>query len=349
MMPKVAVVILNWNGAHFLAEYLPSVVASSYKNLDIYLADNGSTDNSVAFVQEHYPQINIILNNENYGFAEGYNQALKHVKADYYVLLNSDVKVTKNWIEPVIKVMAADERLCLAQPKIRAFYQQTHFEHAGAAGGWIDQLGYVFCRGRCFDICEEDTGQYDDYTEIFWATGAALFIKASVYHKLGGLDGDFFAHMEEIDLCWRAKRAGYHIVYCPDSVVYHLGGGSLPKSNPRKTYLNFRNNLVMLVKNYNTLQLLTLLPIRICLDFVAAIKTLVNGNIAETKAILQAQGHFFRHLPLWLKKRREVAQIVKTNRLNKATFNHKGMYKGSIIVAHFLQGKKYFSEIVKNN
>jgi GT2 family glycosyltransferase len=246
---KTAVVILNWNGRNFLETFLPSVLEYSARCADVIVADNASTDDSVAFLQEHYPQIRIIEHPKNGGFSKGYNDALKQIDAEYYILLNSDVEVTPNWITPVIEMMDADPSIAACQPKLRSFEDRSQFEYAGAAGGFIDAYGYPFCRGRIFDVLEEDRGQYDDACEVFWATGACLFVRADLYHALGGLDEDFFAHMEEIDFCWRLKNNGHKVMYCPDSTVYHVGGGALPKSSPRKTYLNFRNNLALLVKN----------------------------------------------------------------------------------------------------
>lgn len=343
--PQVAIVILNWNGVDFLAKFLPSVLASTYPNLTIYVADNGSTDTSISFLQKNYPTVQIVDNQKNYGFAQGYNEALKHIQSDYYVLLNSDVEVTPNWIEPVIQLMECEEKIVACQPKILSFNQPTHFEHAGAAGGWIDRFGYAFCRGRFFDVCEEDSGQYDNPSQIFWATGAALFFKSEVFHQLGGFDGDFFAHMEEIDLCWRAKRAGYCVMYCPDSVVHHVGGGSLAYGNPRKTYLNFRNNLAMLFKNLSFFQLLTIFPIRLVLDVIATIKALLTNHHQDSKAIVKAQWDFFKALPHWIKKRKATKQTIK-KLANKSTFNKAGLYKRSIIVDYFFRGKRSFLEIL---
>ncbi|MEZ4884356.1 MAG: glycosyltransferase family 2 protein [Chitinophagales bacterium] len=337
--PKVAVVILNWNGIHFLQKFLPSVLASKYKNLDIYLADNASTDESVAFVGSSFPSIRIIQNAENYGFARGYNEALKQVEADYYVLLNSDVEVTENWIHPIIDLMESNKSIAACQPKILAFHHKTQFEYAGAAGGMMDRFGYTFCRGRFFDHCEEDVGQYEDISEVFWASGAALFIRANLYHEIGGLDGDFFAHMEEIDLCWRLKRAGYRIFYHPNSAVYHVGGGTLPQGNPRKLYLNFRNSLAMMYKNLTTLQLFTLFPFRIALDLIAALKFLLSGDFADCKATLKAQFNFFSHLLKWQRKRSTTQKWVNKVQISVQP-NQLGWYKGSIVVDYFLKGKK---------
>ena len=293
--PTVAVVILNWNGRDFLQRFLPALVQHTpAATAEIVVADNGSTDDSVAFLQQHYPQIRLILNEQNYGFAEGYNRALKQVKTDYYVLLNSDVEVTPRWIEPVIEALQADPSAGAAQPKLLSFERKTHFEYAGAAGGFIDHFGYPFCRGRLFNDVEEDRGQYDHPCEIFWASGAALFVRAELYHKFGGLDKDFFAHMEEIDFCWRLKNFGYKILYCPSSTVYHVGGGTLPKSSPKKTFLNFRNNLCLLYKNLPPRRFAGVLCVRMVLDLVAALSFLSTGGVAELAAVFKAYAAFFK-------------------------------------------------------
>lgn len=250
-MKKTAVVILNWNGRKFLKKFLPDVIKFSKKDAEVIVADNASTDDSVAVLKADFPEIRIIENKSNGGFAKGYNQALKLIDAEYYILLNSDIEVTENWINPVIELMESDKNIAACQPKIRSYHEKEKFEYAGAAGGFIDKFGYPFCRGRIFQSLEEDKGQYDDTVEIFWATGAALFIRAELYHKLGGMDDDFFAHMEEIDLCWRLKNEGYKIMYCPKSTVYHVGGGTLPTSSSWKTYLNFRNNFFLIYKNHS--------------------------------------------------------------------------------------------------
>ncbi len=235
-LPSVTVVILNWNGKHFLEKFLPSVMLSGYENLSVIVADNASTDDSIPFIKNKYPSVQIIYNAVNEGFAKGYNTALKQVTSDYFILLNSDVEVTKGWINPVISLMESDKTIAACQPKILSFNQKNEFEYAGASGGWIDQYGYPFSRGRVFDTCEKDNGQYDDCSEIFWATGAAFFVRASVYEEMEGFDEYFFAHQEEIDLCWRMQRAGYKIYVEPTSIVYHVGGGTLQKGNKRKVF-----------------------------------------------------------------------------------------------------------------
>ena len=332
--PKVAVVILNWNGKHHLEQFLPSVTRSAYPNLEIIVGDNASSDDSISFVQKHYPSIRIIRNKENYGFAGGYNAILTQVEADYFVLLNSDVEVTENWIEPVISMMEADSTIAAAQPKLLSFINRTSFEYAGAAGGFLDVLGYPFCRGRVFDTVEEDRGQYNDNIEVFWATGAALFIRSSCWKEIGGLDADFFAHMEEIDLCWRLKRHGYRIMYCGQSTVYHLGGGTLNAESPYKTYLNFRNNLVMLQKNMGIVQSMVVIFIRLWLDFITLFKFLAEGKPANARSINKAHTNFFRNLKKSHKKRTPVTR-----------YNSTGLYSGSIVWQYFVAGKKKFTEL----
>jgi GT2 family glycosyltransferase len=333
--PKVAVVILNWNGKAYLEKFLPSVIASTYPNLEIIVGDNASTDESVVFVQEHYPSIRIISTFRNLGFAGGYNHVLTKVQADYFVLLNSDVEVSNNWIEPVIRLMEKDPLIAAAQPKILSHKDKSKFEYAGAAGGFLDRFGYAFCRGRIFDALEADKGQYDQPGEIFWASGAAFFIKKSVWELSGGLDHHFFAHMEEIDLCWRLKNQGYKIMYCPDAKVYHVGGGALSVESPYKTYLNFRNNLVMLQKNLPPGKSFRVIFIRFWLDLLSLIKYLFQGNAKNALAISKAHFYFFRNLN---RNRKNISH-------NKSTFNAAGLYGGSIVWDYFGKGIKRFSDL----
>ncbi|MCR6720362.1 MAG: glycosyltransferase family 2 protein [Chitinophagaceae bacterium] len=290
MPPTVAIVILNWNGRKVLEQFLPSVVRTGYAAHTVYVADNASTDDSIPWLQQHYPQVKLIAMDENRGYAGGYNKALQQVEADYFVLLNSDVEVDAGWLEPMVQLLESDPDIAACQPRVRAYLQRDHFEYAGAAGGWIDKFGYPFCRGRVFDHIEKDLNQYTDTRPVFWATGAALFVRANAFKKVGGLDEYFFAHQEEIDLCWRLQLAGYHIYVCGDSLVYHLGGGTLPQGSPRKTYLNFRNNLIMLWKNLPWQQRCWKMPIRFTLDAVVAWKELFKGNGATFKAVVKA--HF---------------------------------------------------------
>jgi GT2 family glycosyltransferase len=337
-LPSVAIVILNWNGRHFLEKFLPSVMASDYENLSIIVADNASTDDSVSFLQTNYPQVNLLINKENEGFAKGYNTALKQVSSDYYVLLNSDVEVDAGWIAPAILLMESDEKIAACQPKILSFNDKKKFEYAGASGGWIDLLGYPFSRGRVFDYCEGDNGQYNNSSEIFWASGAALFVRASVFNKMNGFDEFFFAHQEEIDLCWRIQRAGYKIFVEPESVVYHLGGGTLAMGDKRKVYLNYRNNLVMLAKNLPFLEIIWKIPFRIILDFVAAFQALIKGNGTTFISIIHAQMDFVE----WIFIGARVRNYPKIKMKNLG-----GVYKGSIAWQYFIRKNRTFSEIVK--
>lgn len=336
-MPSVAVVILNWNGKGFLEAFLPSVCRSTYGNLQIYVADNASSDDSVAFVKAHFPQIKLIQNTENSGFAGGYNQALKDVQADIYVLLNQDVEVEPGWIEPVVALMERDTRIAACQPKMRAYNDREHFEYAGAAGGWMDVLGYTFCRGRVLYRTEKDKGQYNDEQDVFWATGAALFIRSACFHEVGGFDADFFAHMEEVDLCWRLQRAGYRICYCPSSVVYHVGGGSLPQGNPRKLYLNFRNNLMMLWKNLHPSDRWVILFQRFFLDMLAAAKSLVSGKPKDMQAIFGAYRDYFR----WRRGYDRTLDSLPERKL----LSMAGVFHGIMIWRYYFLNRKTFREL----
>ncbi|GAB3526156.1 glycosyltransferase family 2 protein [Pontibacter brevis] len=335
--PQTAIVILNWNGLRYLQEFLPSVVAHS-AGCQVIVADNASTDGSVPFLQEHFPQVRLILLPENYGFCEGYNKALRQVKATYYVLLNSDVSVPPGWLDPITELMAADARIAVCQPKINALQHPGFFEYAGAGGGLLDSLGYPYCRGRLFETLEEDMGQYNDVQEIFWATGACMFVRADAFHALGGLEPAFFAHMEEIDFCWRAKNAGYKVMYNGHSHVYHVGGGTLHKSNPRKTYLNFRNGLALLYKNIPSGTLLSTIGLRVVLDWVAALRMVLAGQTKDAKAVLKAHADLLRHRRYWQKQRK--AQHPKGNFPNMA-----GVYKGSIVWEYFIRQKRTVQEL----
>lgn len=339
-LPSVAVVILSWNGRDYLAKFLPSVCRSTYSNLTIYVADNASTDGSMTLVESDFPQVRIIRNPFNNGFAGGYNEALKQVQAEYYVLLNQDVEVEPGWIEPVISLMQSRKQIAACQPKILSYHQKSCFEYAGAAGGWMDLRGYAFCRGRLFDTVEQDQGQYDQITDIFWASGAAMFIRSEVYHTLGGLDDFFFAHMEEIDLCWRIQLAGYKISFCPQSVVYHVGGGSLPRGNPRKTFLNYRNNLVMLAKNLPDQGKTATLFIRRVLDGIAALNCVLQGDFSDYKAIVQAHRAFRQ----W--RRLHTASPIPSGITPVRDLKElSGVFQGSIIWEYFIKRKKRFSDL----
>lgn len=327
-----AIVILNWNGLRYLQEFLPSVVENS-AGCEVIVADNASTDGSIPFLQEHFPQVRIIQNDDNYGFCEGYNIALRQVEAKYYVLLNSDVHVPPAWTEPIIQLMESDENIAVCQPKIVAQQHPDFFEYAGAGGGLLDALGYPYCRGRLFETLEEDKGQYNDVAEVFWATGACMFVRSNVFHGLGGLEPAFFAHMEEIDFCWRAKNVGYKVMYNGHSQVYHVGGGTLHKSNPRKTYLNFRNGLALLYKNLPGGELFSTVVIRILLDWLAALRMLVAGQSADAKAVLRAHTDLLRNSKYW-RQRRKAQQL-------KGTFPAMtGVYRGSIVWQYFVRQRR---------
>jgi GT2 family glycosyltransferase len=336
--PKVAVVIIHWNNRHLLETFMPGVLKSTYPNLEIYLADNASTDDSVAYIQAHFPEVKIIQLDKNYGYAGGYNEALKHVEADYYILLNNDVAVDPDWIEPVIEAMEKDELIAAAQPKLLQFKEPEYFEYAGAAGGYIDHLGYVFCKGRIFETMEKDLGQYNESSQIFWASGACLFIKSSAFKKANGFDADYFAHMEEVDLCWRLQLMNYKIISVPKSTVYHLGGSTLKKASPQKTYLNFRNSLIMLLKNMPVSQLWWFIPYRTFLDLVSSIFFLINEEPRHSWAIHRAHADFFFKFSFWWKKRTEVTRLCNPLKSDVC-------YRGSIVFAHFALRKKSFKEI----
>ncbi len=336
MEPSVAVVILNWNGQALLEKFLPSVLQSIYGNLQLIVGDNASTDDSVAFLRKNYPDLRIIQNDHNYGFAEGYRKLLEQVEADYYVLLNSDVEVPSNWIQPVIEQMETDPLIAAAQPKIKWQKNKSQFEYAGAAGGFLDLHGYPFCRGRLFDTIETDHGQYNQPTEIFWASGAALFVRSKAWKEAGGLDPDFFAHMEEIDLCWRLKNLGYKVVYCPGAEVYHLGGGTLSSNNPYKTYLNFRNNLIILQKNLPLSDAYFRVFIRMCIDFVAWIHFLLKGETGFAWAVNKAHYHFM--MSLIKNGRKRTKKQISFQR-------HTGQYPSSIVYAYFINKIRFFSEL----
>jgi GT2 family glycosyltransferase len=337
LIPKIAIAILNWNGRDYLQKFLPSVIASTYSNKEIVLIDNASTDDSIHFVQKHYPSVTIIRNEANYGFAKGYNEGLKKVDADYFILLNSDVEVEPGWIEPMVDLLETTKTIAACQPKLLQYHQKDLFEYAGAAGGWIDYLGYPFAKGRIFDVCEKDEGQYNTPAPVFWATGAALFIRASVYREAKGFDEYFFAHQEEIDLCWRLQWAGYTIYSCPQSVVYHVGGGTLPKGNSRKVFLNFRNNLVMMAKNLPLGEAIIKIAWRFILDAVSATKSLFAGQVTYFVAVFEAHIAFLG----WLFVRKKVS--VFPDKKNK---NWQGYWKKSVVWQHFILGKKKFPEIV---
>ena len=332
---KIAVVVLNWNGKAWLGKFLPTLVKHS-QEATVFVVDNASTDDSVAFVKNNFPTVKAIVNATNGGYAKGYNDALKQIDAEYFVLINSDIEVTKDWLSPIINLMDSDKQIAACQPKILDYNNKTKFEYAGASGGFIDNLGYPFCRGRIFDSIEEDNGQYNDAVEVFWATGACLFVRASHFNEIGGLDEDFFAHQEEIDLCWRLKNKGYKIMVQPKSNVYHVGGGTLNAGSPFKTHLNFRNNLFMLLKNLPASALFTTIPARLVLDGIAAL-TFLNKEkgLQHVLAIAKAHFIFYFEIPKLMAKRQKI------NQKN----NLEGKVDWSILLKNKIKGIKRFSEL----
>ncbi|MEM9143154.1 MAG: glycosyltransferase family 2 protein [Bacteroidota bacterium] len=333
---QIAVVILNWNGEVLLERYLANVVRYS-QEAQVYVADNASTDGSVAFVKKHFPEVHILQNTTNGGFAKGYNEALKHVEADLYCLLNSDVEVSKDWLLPILQGFAdLPQEAAILQPKILDLTQRDCFEYAGAAGGFIDMLGYPFCRGRIFQSLERDLGQYDDTSEIFWATGACMFIRKNVFWELNGFDEDYFAHQEEVDLCWRAKNSGYKVYYCGTSTVYHLGGSTLSNMNPKKTYLNFRNSLFSITKNLPRRKAFPIIFLRLVLDGVAVIRFVFQGRTKHAWAVFRAHLNFYKCFGQMYRKR-EKTRYIKKYYVTK-----------SIVWAHFVNGIRIFNDLVKD-
>ncbi len=327
-MKDVAVVILNYNGRHFLEQFLPPLMAHS-DQAQLIVADNASTDDSVAFMQQHYPHIRLIQLEVNHGFAGGYNEALKLIDTRYYAIINSDVEVSADWITHLYQFLHDHSDYSAVQPKIRAFHARDTFEYAGAAGGFVDSLGYPYCRGRLFDTLEKDTGQYDEIIDIDWASGACMLIRSEVFHSSGGFDAHFFAHMEEIDLCWRIRSAGWKLACVPDSVVYHVGGGTLHKSSPRKTFLNFKNGLSLLVKNLPARQLIWKLPVRLILDGIAAIKFALESSPTHLVAVLKAHWAFYSGFIRDFKKRDNTSSPRRI----------------SVLSAYFFKGKRTFTEL----
>ena len=340
---NISIVILNWNGRHFLEKYLPGVEANSQlPDVEVVVADNASTDDSVSYLQTHHPNVRIIQLDMNYGFAEGYNQALLHVDADYYVLLNSDVEVTSGWLQPMLDLMRQKPDIAACMPKILSATDRDSFEYAGAAGGFMDKYGYIFCRGRLFHTIEKDTGQYDSEMEIFWATGACCMINAKLFHKMGGFDGQFFAHMEEIDLCWRLKNAGHTIWYTHRSTVYHVGGGTLPQSSPYKTFLNYRNNLLMMYKNLMPQNRKRILHIRMVLDGISAVHSLLHGDASVLKAVWKAHNSY-----------RKLRRVYQLNLISDLSPSERGathlscVYRHSVVYQYFIKGCKTFGKLSK--
>jgi len=338
-MIKVAVVILNWNGKHYLEQFLPSVVENSSSELaEIWVADNGSTDDSLDFIKTNFKTVKLIEFEKNYGFTGGYNRALKEIKAEFYVLLNSDIEVTPDWLQPIISQMESDAKIGAAMPKLLSFHSKDEFEYAGAAGGYIDTFGFPFCRGRLLSETEKDKGQYNTSSEIFWATGACMFVRAKLFHELGGLDDDFFAHMEEIDLCWRMKNRGFKVIYIPESTVYHVGGGTLPNNNPKKLFLNYRNNLYLLYKNLPEGRVAKVLFIRLILDGASAIMYLLQRKFSFFLVVPKAHFAFYRSIGKFKTKRIENMKLRKVGQ-------HPEMFRRSIIYSFFIRKVRKFSDL----
>ncbi len=338
-MTEIAIVILNWNTKNYLEKFLPTLIENSnLPNVDIYVADNGSKDDSVEYLKSEYPRIKLIEFNENHGFTGGYNKALQQIEARYYLLLNSDIEVTPNWLEPLKEIMEQNEKAAACMPKIKSYNKPEFFEYAGAAGGFIDKYGYPFCRGRIMNVVEEDRGQYNDEKEIFWATGACMMVRADIFHQLGGFDNDFFAHMEEIDLCWRMQNAGYKIYYTNKSTIYHIGGGTLPNESPFKLFLNFRNNLYLLYKNLPKTHLLKILTIRMFLDHLSALIFLLKGTPKKFLAVIKAHFTFFKNHSTLKRKRKE-------NTRNEKKLPAQIVLK-SMIYEFYINKKKYYRQLI---
>jgi len=340
---KVGIAILNYNGYDFLESFLPYMLDSYSNKLDIVVIDNKSEDDSIDLLEQWFPEVNVIKLEENFGFAKGYNLGILELENEYIVLLNSDVKVSPGWLDPIIEQMERDQQIAAVQPKILSLEKETHFEYAGAAGGFMDVLGYPFCRGRIFDEVEADEGQYDSLKEVFWTSGAAMVVRKKVWDNLGGFDDTFFAHMEEIDFCWRVKRAGYKLIYLPDSAVYHVGGGTLAYDSPRKTYLNFRNNLSTILKNEKGIKLLWMFPLRLLLDGVAGLKFFLSGNFQSGLQIIKAHFNVYANIFTIMSTRKKDKKLIKKYSVGKP--NEVGRFKKSILVSHFIKGITKFSDL----
>lgn len=333
-----AVVILSYNGTKWHELFLPLITEQATSGYEVIVVDNASTDDTLAYVQQNFPTVKTLSIAINRGFASGYYDALKQIKAKYYVLLSADFEVTEGWFPPLHAAMEADEQLAAVQPKIRYWRERENFEYAGAAGGFVDKYGYMFCRGRIFFDIERDNGQYNDNIEVFWASGGCLFVRADLYHKVGGLDADFYAHMEEIDLCWRLKNAGYKIGYVGSSIVYHVGGSVISYGSPQKLYYNFRNNLILLLKNEKASKLWWLFPLRLVLDGMAGLRLALKGEFKQMFTIIKAHFHFYGQLGKWLGRRKECQKLITTR-------NEEGIYQGSIVGAYFLKKVKTFDKL----
>ena len=342
-MKRISIIILNWNGKKLLEQFLPSVLAHSLNdNSEVIVADNGSTDDSVDFLKKQFPTLPLIQFDENYGFAEGYNRSIAQVNSEYVVLLNSDIETTEDWLQPLVNYMDTHLEVAAVQPKIRNYHHKEKFEYAGAAGGFIDRYGYPFCRGRILDVIETDRGQYDDAIPIFWATGACLLIRRKDYLEVGGLDARFFAHQEEIDLCWRLNAQGKSVMYIPESVVYHVGGASLNKENPQKTYLNFRNNLLMLYKNVQSSVLFRTFAMRYVLDFLACVHLLLQGDFKNAKAVIKAHCDFLRMKASYKSARSE-------NLAKAVTTTVSAQYPKSILWQFYIKGQETYNSLFRND
>ena len=338
-MIKTAVVILNWNGIGWLQKFLGSVVSfSAGSDTAVYVADNGSVDGSAEYISQNFSEIRLLKLEKNYGFAGGYNRALAQIKATYYVLLNSDIEVTEGWLNPLIDFMDNNPDVASCQPKIRSFHKRDYFVYAGAAGGYIDKFGYTFCRGRVFNNVERDSGQFDDYTDVFWSTGACMVVSAEAWFKCGGFDEDFFAHMEEVDLCWRFHHAGFRVSYVPGSIVYHAGGGALPYDSANKTYLNFRNNLFLLYKNLPDNKLHKVLFIRKILDGLASIMFIFKGRTGNIKAVLKAHIDYYRNIMILKQKRKSITDQAKGETYNL-------LVNKSVVFRFYIKGEKTFKRL----
>ncbi|MDQ3072105.1 MAG: glycosyltransferase family 2 protein [Bacteroidota bacterium] len=335
---KLAIVVLSYNGKSLLEKFLPPIIATCPDYGAVYVVDNASTDGTEEFIKSKFPSVSLVRLEVNKGFTNGYVESLPMIEAEYYALVSSDVEVSPGWVEPVIGLMDSDPETGICQPKIKSYNQKTHFEYSGAAGAFIDSFGYPFCRGRLFFTIEEDTGQYDDVREVFWCSGACMFIRADLYHEVGGFDNDYYAHMEDIDLSWRVKNYGYKVMVCPQSVVYHVGGHIISYGSPAKVFRNYKNGLIMMLKNMPASQVWWKIPFRISMDMVAGTRALVKGNPKELGAIFKAHLEFAKGLPQWVHKRKTAKKQLKAP-------NHEGIYPGSVVADYFLKGKRKFSDL----
>ncbi len=336
--PKLAVVVLSYNGKELLRKFLPPILATRTPYTKVYVVDNASIDGTFDFVKNEFPEIELIRLEINRGFTNGYVESLPMIDAEYYALVSSDVEVSKGWIEPIINLMDSDRKIGICQPKIKSYNDKTSFEYSGAAGAYMDMFGYPFCRGRLFFTVEQDLGQYNDNKEVFWCSGACMFIKSEVYHSIGGFDNEYYAHMEDIDLSWRVKNAGYKVMVCPQAEVFHVGGHIISYGSPAKVFRNYKNGLIMLVKNLPFNELWWIIPSRFVLDGIAGLRALLQGNPKETKAILHAHWEFYMGLRHWLRKRKEAQKSVNNP-------NRVGWFQRSVVLAYFIKGKQKYSDL----